>query len=574
MRGHPFRSAGCWPKRAVAKSSRQAPFGIAGLHVPSREASRRLQGWLFPETAVAAPRTGRNKALVAAGYIAASAALAALALLRQSGLPAWKTIWAEDGKFFYSQALSLPFARTLVTLHAGYVQLYPRLVAALATAFAPRDASWVMALVGAASLAAISCLVFHMARSHVASPLLRGLLAASMVFLPVAGAELLDNAVNVPWWLFFACFWAFLWRPAARAGSAGALLLCALAGASEPLTALLLPLAALRAACLWEETRHRPREQAPVVGLLAGLAFQGVVIIANTANRGVSAAFRPGSGAGLAQSLAFRVGLGLLAGVKGTDWLVVHQKALATALGVLVLVAVATAGAACPARRARSFTAIAVFFALVCFLVPAWLRNVAPLMAAGKVQPASRYQAVPLLLLVSALVVTADGWAGGAVGSPAGARAGAPAGDVGAPAEPRGGDVGAPGEPRGGDVGAPAEPGNALTSGGSGGRPSDRLAARAAAGLHAAPRRRPRRPASPVSPGLRTFTAAVACLLLLAPTWVVDYRDSNSRSRGPSWPLEIARASRRCASGSIKIATVPTDPTGWEARLPCRRLLN
>lgn len=555
MRGHPFRSAGCCPNRAVAKSSRQAPFGIAAPHVRSREASRRLQGWLFPATAVAAPRAGRNKALVAVGYVAASAALAALALLRQSGLPAWKTIWAEDGKFFYSQALSLPFARTLVTLHAGYVQLYPRLVAALATAFAPRDASWVMALVGAASLAAISCLVFHMARGHVASPLLRGLLAASMVFLPVAGAELLDNAVNVPWWLFFACFWAFLWRPATRAGSAGALLLCALAGASEPLTALLLPLAALRAACLWEETRHRPREQAPVVGLLAGLAFQGVVIIANTANRGVSAAFRPGSGAGLAQSLAFRVGLGLLAGVKGTDWLVVHQKALATALGVLVLVAVATAGAACPARRARSFTAIALFFALVCFLVPAWLRDVAPLMAAGKVQPASRYQAVPLLLLVSALVVTADGWAG------AGARA---------PAEPRGGDVGAPA----GDVGAPAEPRNALTSGGSGGRPSDRLAARAVAGLHAAPRRRRRRPASPVSPGLRTFTAAVACLLLLAPTWVVDYRDSNSRSRGPSWPLEIARASRRCASGSIKIATVPTDPTGWEARLPCRRLLN
>ena len=553
MRGRLFRSAGCCPKRAVAESSRRAPLGITAAHGRSRDVSRRLQEWLFPAGAVSPPRTGRNKALTTAGYVAAWVALAGLALLRQSGLPAWKTIWAEDGKFFYSQALSLPFARTLVTLHAGYVQLYPRLVAALATAFAPRDASWVMALAGAASLAAISCLVFHMARGHVASPLLRGLLAGSMVFLPVAGAELLDNAVNVPWWLFFACFWAFLWRPPTRAGSAGALLLCALAGASEPLTALLLPLAALRVACLWDETRRRPWEQAPVAGLLAGLAFQAVVIIANTGNRGVSAAFTPGNGAGLAQSLAFRVGLGLLAGVKGTDWLVVHQKTLAVALGVLVLVAVATAGAACPSRRARSFTAIAVFFALVCFLIPAWLRDVAPLMAAGKVQPASRYQAVPLLLLVSALVVTADGWAGGWSRAPA-------SGAIG-------------------DVGAPAEERNAVTNAGADGRPNRlpagrAVAGRAVAGLHAAPRRRRRRPAPPVTPGLRTLTAAVACVLLLAPTWVVDFRDSNSRSRGPSWPVEIARASHRCASSGIKTATVPTDPTGWEARVPCRRLLS
>lgn len=438
--------------------------------------------------------------------------MAGLCLLRQSGLPAWETMWAEDGRFFYSQALSLSFARTLVTLHDGYVQLYPRLIAQLASAFPPREASWVMSLAGALSLAAVSCLVFHMARSHVVSPLLRGLLAVSMVLLPVASAELLDNTVNIPWWLFFACFWALLWRPAARAGRVGAFLLCALAGASEPLTALLLPVAALRVVALrGHRTKpHRTWEQTQVAGLVTGLVFQACVVAANAGNHGVSSAFEPGSAVGLGPSLSFRVGLGLLAGVKGTDWLVTHEHALAIVLGALALCAVGAAGLACPSSRARAFTTAAVCSALTCFLVPAWLRDVAPLMAAGKVQPASRYQVVPLLLLISAVVVTAEGWAG-------------------ATASRR-----------------RARPGTAV----------------------------PRwiRPGRSRRAGPGNIVAAVICLMLLAPTWAVDFRDANARSHGPSWPAGIAGAERRCAAGGISTASVPIDPPGWNATVPCRLL--
>ena len=77
-----------------------------------------------------------------------------------------------------------------------------------------------------------------------------------MVLLPLATVEMLDNLVNLPWWMFFASFWALLWRPR-RAAAAGAAVLCALAAASEPLVGLLLPLAAVRAVALRDPPSKR-----------------------------------------------------------------------------------------------------------------------------------------------------------------------------------------------------------------------------------------------------------------------------------------------------------------------------
>ena len=86
-----------------------------------------------------------------------------------------------------------------------------------------------------------------------------------MALLPVATSELLDNMVNLPWWLFFAAFWAFLWRPQTAAGRVVAGAVCFLATASEPLVALFVPLAVVRALVL------RPlREHAAAAGAGVG----------------------------------------------------------------------------------------------------------------------------------------------------------------------------------------------------------------------------------------------------------------------------------------------------------------
>jgi hypothetical protein len=335
--------------------------------------------------------------------VAGLVAVGATALLRQSGLPATSTIWAEDGRIFYAQALRMSFWQTLVTPHDGYGQLLPRVVVQVARLGAPGQAAEIFAIIGAFSLAAIACLVFHMARGHIGSPALRALLVAAMVLLPVATGELLDNVVNVPWWLFFASFWALLWRPRSATGRASAVLVCLLAAASEPLVALFLPLSVARALAL-----RNARDQAPTVGIVSGLLYQ-VLVMARSSGSIVSSA---GSVPALAQSFSVRVGLGLAGGEKGTDWLFTHSRPIAVALGALVLCSLLAVGVFfAGSLQVRLFTLAAASFCLGCYLVPVWLRGLGPTMQIARAEVASRYQAVPVLLLVSTILVIADHWA-------------------------------------------------------------------------------------------------------------------------------------------------------------------
>jgi hypothetical protein len=353
------------------------------------------------------PAAGQSRlppGTLAIGYVIGFAAASGVALLRQPGVPAIKTIWAEDGRIFYAQATTLSFWRSLTTLHNGYMQLFPRLAVQLARVVPVGDVSTVLALVGALSLGALCCLVFHMARGQIASPGLRGLLAAGMVLLPVANVELLNNLVNVPWWLFFAAFWAIIWRPTSWPGRAVAALLCFLAAASEALVGLFLPLALVRWAALRET-----KDQAAGVGLALGLFYQAAVILP----AGAKALSSPGGLHDIGQSYAARVGLGIVGGVKGTDWLAVHARELTIALGVVAIVAVLLLGLRTRSARVRLFTLVAIVYSAICFVVPVWLRDVATALQAGTVRIAGRYQAIPVLLLLSTVLVLADYFARG-----------------------------------------------------------------------------------------------------------------------------------------------------------------
>ena len=259
-----------------------------------------------------------------------------------------------------------------------------------------------LAITGALSLGCLAGLVFHMAKGHIASPGLRALLAAGMVLLPVANVELLNDVVNVPWWFFFAAFWALLWRPRSWPGRTCAALVCFMAAASEALVALFLPLAVARAVVL-----PRRQEQAATGGLVLGLLYQAVVILP----AGAKALSSPGGIHDVGQSFAVRVGLGMVGGVKGTDWLVVQARGASTALGLVVVGAVIGGGVCARSPRVRIFTLVAAAYSAVCFVVPVWLRDVATVMQIGTVRLAGRYQAVPVLLLTSALLVLADHFA-------------------------------------------------------------------------------------------------------------------------------------------------------------------
>jgi hypothetical protein len=175
-----------------------------------------------------------------------------------------------------------------------------------------------------------------------------------------------------------------------------------LAAASEPLVGLFLPLSVARALAL-----RNARDQAPTVGIVSGLVYQ-VLVMARSSGNIVSSA---GSVAGLAQSFSVRVGLGLAGGEKGTDSLFVHERSIAVGLGALVLCSLLGIGAFFSGSlRVRVFTLAAASFCAGCYLVPVWLRGLGQTMQIATVEVASRYQAVPILLLVSTILVIADDW--------------------------------------------------------------------------------------------------------------------------------------------------------------------
>src|SRR5205085_7119922 len=72
---------------------------------------------------------------------------------------------------------------------------------------------------------------------HVPSRVLRIVLAASMVLLPVTAAEALANAANLHWFLICAACWAVIWVPSGWVGRvvAGVVLFFALTSDPFPL---------------------------------------------------------------------------------------------------------------------------------------------------------------------------------------------------------------------------------------------------------------------------------------------------------------------------------------------------
>lgn len=444
--------------------------------------------------------------LVGLGYAGLFVMASAASLLRQPGLAATKTVWAEDGRIFYAQSTTLPVLRTFTTLHNGYMQLFPRLAAQLARFVPVGKVSTLFALTGAISLGLLCCLVFHMAKGHIASPGLRALLAAGMVLLPIANVELLNNLVNVPWWLFFAAFWALLWRPTSWWGRAVAGLVCFLAAASEPLVGLFLPLALAR----WAILRH-PREQTGGAGLVLGLIYQAAVILP----AGTKALSSPGGLNGIGQSFAVRVGLETLGGVRGSDWLLVNERQLSIVWGIMVIGVIVLFGLYARSTRPTVLTVVMAVYSALCFVLPVWLRGVAGAMQIGTVRIAGRYQAVPILLLVSAVLLLADHYARAPASS------------------------------------APSSPWMEAFSSSPASSPWDE-GHQSSGGV------------------LRAAAAVVLCAAMFVPSWVADFRGPNQRSAGPAWATEVAQAARTCRRSGEGMVEVRIDPPHWTAVLPCR----
>ena len=320
-------------------------------------------------------------------------------LLRIAGRSPLTTIWAEDRTVFLVQALASPWH--LFSPYAGYLQLLPRLIGQFASFLPLPDASAAFAISGAVIASAVALFVFCASAGHVRSSLLRALLAAAVLLLPVAPLEIADSGVNTPWYLLFALFWAALWRPRRGRGLALAALIAFLTGASTPMALAIAPLLALRIVAL-----PRIREHAVTAGLAAGLLLQVPVIAA----AGRSRVDRLAGPHGVLGFVAHDVVLPALGW--HLDWWL--QSAVgrngATAGVGCVLAAVFCAIAITQPARVRLLAAAALACGFLLAIAAATLsRWVTMGTVTFSTEPGSRYTTLPIFLMEAAVIVAVDG---------------------------------------------------------------------------------------------------------------------------------------------------------------------
>jgi hypothetical protein len=319
------------------------------------------------------------------------------------------SIWEEDGYIFLSDALRWGFFHGLATPFSGYLNTVTRLVAG-PTSMLPL--SWyapVMAVAGAAIAAASALVVWQASAAHIEHPFLRGVLAAMVVLVPIAGVDSLANVTFSIWFLLFACFWILLWRPASRAGVILAALFLFVSALSNGEMLLLLPLAALRGLAL------RTRSDAVILGGYGcGTAIQLVASWSSRSKVGEGAlqtTVLPHWHWSLVPAYLQRIVGAAFLGQRANGFLWVHLGILLEVIFALALLALVAIVARSRDGRLRAFVAVAVGTSVAMFLVAGYQREVGAqfVWPSGSLNDVgTHYMIVPALLLVSVLLVLLD----------------------------------------------------------------------------------------------------------------------------------------------------------------------
>lgn len=341
---------------------------------------------------------------------AAAVVVAAVVLLyRVTGVAAWNCIYAEDRGIFLVQALSAPWH--LLVPYNGYLQFLPRLigqlVALLPLPWAAAAYAWAGALIAAGS----ALFMYHASSGYIRSRVLRAVLAAALILLPIAPLELADNGVNTPWYLMIALFWAVLWRPRSLAGQAMSALIAFGVVTSSPLAIVFGPLLAIRLLALPPVRKHWVGDHAVTVGWLLGWPFQAYSIAISPMQR-VGTLASPGAAMGYwAQSVVLRafgwhLSWDLVRGL-GTTWATLLCGAL---LVILLALAWVTGG-----RQVRVLIPLAIglgfVFSVGAAMITSYIETQPSYLAPVSFEAASRYSSLPLILLNAAMIAGVDAFA-------------------------------------------------------------------------------------------------------------------------------------------------------------------
>ena len=339
---------------------------------------------LFPVT---------NQRSTALGWCVAAVAVVvatAVTIGRLSGSSPLDTLYAEDGRIFLSEALSRSTVAAWTTAYNGYIHLVPRLVASLAAAVGIGRSAMVFSITSSIVLALVALVVFWATAPYVRSTALRALLAVSMIALPAAQTEVYNNAANLHWYLVFASFWVLLWNPSRRWPVVTACVIVALAGLSDPLTVLLVPIALLRLVVV-----DRGWARLPVYAFATALAVQFFAMAVTDSSRPFAEYANPVK---LPVWFVFHVGGASVLG----DEILGDQTAISfgAALLVTAILGFVVWRGTRPLSSPRAQVAILATATAVGFYF-------ASVFLTGLTAP--RYEALPILLVYSALILGLDG---------------------------------------------------------------------------------------------------------------------------------------------------------------------
>lgn len=324
-----------------------------------------------------------------------------LQLVRGPGHRAPDVIWAEDGGVFLNQAMRHSLWHNLAVPHAGYLQVIARLLTQPA---AHLPLSWVaiwLAVTAAIVVALISLVVWFASAGVVQSLWARLLLTALVPLLPQAGVEVNAAVCDVHWYLIYAAFWVLLAAPSSWRGQLGASAVVVLAALSDPLTALVLPAAALG---LMRASRRNLALMAPVA-LCSALALQIWVHL----TRAVGYRASPTTLSDLPAIYGLRVVLSAVTGDRmlGLVYMTLGLP-IVVAAGLLAVIGLAAlmrqAG-----RSAQLVAAVCLVISVALLFVTLGLRGTNGILDRdGFTLNGSRYTIMPLLMLWTAVLVLLD----------------------------------------------------------------------------------------------------------------------------------------------------------------------
>jgi hypothetical protein len=323
-----------------------------------------------------------------------------LPLLRQDGVPAWRTVWAEDGEVYLEDVIT----DGLVSLFRGsdgYLQFAPRLLMAPAALVPLRLASAYVAFTAAIFTAAIATLVYRWTRGWIRTVPVRSVVAGFYVLAPAAGWETTGNFTNVIWPLLGAAPWALVARRAGRVDIALRAGVVVLAALSHPLTVVFVPLAL---GLVW--WRRRVDSVVVAVALVTALVAQAGFMA-------VSAARHP-SGANAFGELFTTVSVNTLGSfLLGETYVGDLWVELGVTIGVVFTAVTAVVFAVLAARASRASRRLGLILVLYAGIIacgPVWSNGTSVVVPRAGVAPVpiQRYVVVPAVLLVGAAGVLVD----------------------------------------------------------------------------------------------------------------------------------------------------------------------